>query len=63
MTIRYLKRYDANQIISAFGYKAYNPLEETAKKLCDEVYVVDGAIQAGGAIAATKEGYEAGLKI
>ncbi|MCD7839121.1 MAG: FAD-dependent oxidoreductase [Erysipelotrichaceae bacterium] len=53
----------ADQVVSAFGYKAYNPLEETAKKLCDEVYVVGGAIQAGGAIAATKEGYEAGLKI
>ena len=42
--------------------KSYNPLEEIAKKYCKEVYVIGGAKQAGGAIPATKEGLEVGLK-
>ena len=49
--------------LSAFGYKSYNPLEEIAKKYCKEVYVIGGAKQAGGAIPATKEGLEVGLKL
>lgn len=53
----------AETVVSAFGYKAYNPLEEIAKKYYVEVYTVGGAVKAGNAIAATKEGYEAGLKI
>lgn len=53
----------AVQVISAFGYKSYNPLEEIAKKYCKEVYVIGGAKQAGGAIPATKEGLEVGLKL
>ena len=53
----------AVQVISAFGYKSYNPLEEIARKYCHEVYVIGGAKQAGGAIPATKEGLEVGLKL
>ena len=37
--------------------------EEIAKKYCKEVYVIGGAKQAGGAIPATKEGLEVGLKL
>ena len=32
-------------------------------KYCKEVYVIGGAKQAGGAIPATKEGLEVGLKL
>ena len=53
----------AEQVVSAFGYKAYNPLEETAKAHCAEVYVVGGAVMAGSAIPATREGMEAALKL
>lgn len=53
----------ATQVVSAFGYKSYNPLEEIANANCKEVYVVGGAVQAGGAIPATKDGIEAGLKV
>lgn len=53
----------ASQVVLAFGYKAYNPLEEIAKNNCQEVYVIGGAKVAGDAVAATKEGFEAGLKI
>lgn len=53
----------AVSVISAFGYKAYNPLEEAAKGLCGEVYVVGSAVKAGNAMAAMKEGYEAGLLV
>lgn len=53
----------AATVVSAFGYKAYNPLEETAKNLCDQVYVVGSAVKAGDALVAIKEGYQAGLDI
>lgn len=53
----------AVQVVSAFGYKAYNPLEDIAKANCKEVYVVGGAIKAGNAITATREGMEAALKL
>lgn len=53
----------AATVISAFGYKAYNPLESAAKACCQEVYVVGSAVQAGNAMAATHDGYEAALKL
>lgn len=53
----------AESVVSAFGYKAYNPLETTAKELCKEVHVVGSAIKAGNALVAMKEGYEAGLAV
>lgn len=53
----------ADTVVSAFGYKNYNPLEEIARANCDEVIVIGGAIKAGNAITATKEGYEAALNL
>ena len=53
----------ASTVVSAFGYKAYNPLEEAAKKHCAEVYTIGGAIKAGNALTAVREGYEAALKL
>jgi pyruvate/2-oxoglutarate dehydrogenase complex dihydrolipoamide dehydrogenase (E3) component len=53
----------AATVISAFGYKAYNPLEETAKKYCDNVKVVGCAVKAGNALTAVREGYEAALAL
>lgn len=53
----------AKMVVAAFGYKAYNPLEETAKANCKEVYVVGSAVKAGNAVMATHEGYKAGLKV
>lgn len=53
----------ATSVVSAFGYRAYNPLEETAKKYCQEVYVVGSAVKAGNAMVAIREGYEAALKL
>jgi NADPH-dependent 2,4-dienoyl-CoA reductase/sulfur reductase-like enzyme len=53
----------ATTIISAFGYKAYNPLEEVAKANCSEVYVVGSAVKVGNALTATSEGYKAALKL
>lgn len=49
--------------IQCLGYRAYNPLEETARKHCDNVQVVGCAIKAGNAHVASREGYEAGLAI
>lgn len=57
------KTIKADSVISAFGYKAYNPLEEIAKKYSKEVYIAGGAIKAGNAITATKEGYDIGMKL
>ena len=53
----------AATVISAFGYAAYNPLEEAARKYCDNVQVVGCAVKAGNALVASREGYEAGLAI
>ena len=50
-------------VVSAFGYKAYNPLEEVARACCDDVQVVGCAVKAGNALVATREGYEAGLAV
>ena len=53
----------AATVVSAFGYKAYNPLQEIAEKLCKEVYTVGSAVKAGNAMVAIKEGYDAAVKL
>ena len=53
----------AKTVVSAFGYKAYNPLEEIAKKYCDHVNVIGCAVKAGNALTAIREGYEAALAL
>jgi len=58
-----LQSIPAATVISAFGYKAYNPLEETARKYCDNVKVVGCAVKAGNALTAIREGYEAALAL
>lgn len=42
--------------IQCLGYRAYNPLEETARKHCDNVQVVGCAIKAGNALVASRGG-------
>lgn len=53
----------AGTVVSAFGYKAYNPLEEVAKAYCNEVVTVGSAVKAGNAMVAIREGYEAALNL
>ncbi len=53
----------AATVVSAFGYKAYNPLEEAARKYCGNVQVIGCAVKAGNALTAVREGYEAALAI
>ena len=53
----------AKTVVSAFGYRAYNPLEEAAKKHCGNVQVVGCAVKAGNALTAIREGYEAALAL
>ncbi len=53
----------AETVVAAFGYKSYNPLEEEAKKVCSEVYVIGGAVVAGNVVSTMREGYDAGTKI
>jgi 2,4-dienoyl-CoA reductase-like NADH-dependent reductase (Old Yellow Enzyme family)/thioredoxin reductase len=53
----------ATTVISAFGYRAYNPLAETAKGLCSNVVVIGGAVKAGNALTAMEEGYKAALSL
>ena len=50
-------------VISAFGYRAYNPLEQAAKDVCGNVQVIGGAIKAGNALTAIAEGYQAALAL
>lgn len=53
----------AGTVVSAFGYKAHNPLEEAAKKYSKEVYTIGSAVKAGNAMAATREGFAIGMKL
>lgn len=53
----------ADQVISAFGYRSYNPLAEIASKYAKEVCVIGGAVKAGNALTAAREGYEAGCRV
>lgn len=53
----------ADTVVSAFGYRAYNPLEESAKSACSEVYTIGSAVRAGNALIAIREGYLTGMKI
>ncbi len=53
----------AETVVSAFGYKAYNPLEEAVRKTCSEVYVIGCAVKAGNALTAMREAYEAASKL
>lgn len=52
-----------DSIILSLGVKSYNPLEEVAKSLCGEVYVVGDAEAAGNANHATDTGLAAALKL
>lgn len=53
----------AETVVSAFGYRSYNPLEEKAREVCGNVYVIGGAVKAGNALTAMKEGYEIGASL
>ena len=53
----------AETVVSAFGYKAYNPLEEAAKKYCADVRTVGSAVKAGNALTAVREAYDAAMSI
>lgn len=50
-------------VVSAFGYRSYNPLEDAAKKICDNVQVIGGAAKVGNALVAIAEGYTAALNL
>jgi NADH dehydrogenase FAD-containing subunit len=53
----------AATVVSGFGYKAYNPLEEAARKVCDNVQVVGCAVKAGNALTACGEAYAAAVEL
>ena len=53
----------ATTVISAFGYRAYNPLEAAARSICENVQVIGGAVKAGNALTAIAEGYKAALAL
>ena len=42
---------------------SYNPLEDAAKKICDNVQVISGAAKVGNALVAIAEGYTAALNL
>lgn len=53
----------AAQVVAGFGYRSHNPLEDIARAHCGDVRVVGGAVKAGNAVTAAREGYEAGLAV
>lgn len=50
-------------IILAMGARAYNPLEESARKYCEEVYVIGDAKQSGQVLKATAEALDTACMI
>lgn len=42
--------------VSAFGYKPNNKLEEIAKAVCKEVYIIGGAVKTTNALVAIQTG-------
>lgn len=53
----------ATTVISAFGYRDYNPLEAAARSVCENVQVIGGAVKAGNALTAIAERYKAALDL
>lgn len=51
----------ATMVVSAFGYRSRNVLEKQLEGR--EVIVAGGAVKAGNAVAAFREGYEAGCRV
>ena len=51
----------AQQIVLALGYKPVNNLEEIARKVCDDVVVIRGAVKTSNAAVASCEGLFAGM--
>lgn len=56
-----LQGYDS--VVLALGIKSYNPLEEVAKKHCDDVHVLGDAAESGKALNATVSATEIALTI
>lgn len=50
-------------MVLAFGARSYNPLEEAAKKLCSEVYVIGDAKKARDAKIAIYEAAKLAIEI
>lgn len=51
------------RILLALGYRGYNPLEEAARSVCNEVYVIGNASRAGDAKKAIYFGAKLGLEV
>lgn len=56
-----LSGYDT--IVLALGVSAYNPLESVAKSICNEVYVIGDAEEAGKVLKATSKAADVALTI
>ena len=52
-----------DSIVLALGTVAHNPLEDSARKLCDSVYVIGDALSAGKVYTATHGAVKAALEI
>lgn len=52
-----------DSVILAMGYRSNNPFGEDYKKLAEKVCLIGDAVQARGALDATREAYEAAINI
>ena len=50
-------------VVLALGYQNYDPLSQAAKNVCKEVFVIGDAVHARRALEATREAFEAALRI
>ena len=50
-------------VVLALGYQNYDPLSQAAKNVCREVFVIGDAVHARRALEATREAFEAAIRI
>lgn len=54
---------DFDTVVLALGYRNYDPLSQAAERLCREVFVIGDAVHARRALEATREAFEAAIRI
>lgn len=54
---------EADTVVLALGYKPLNQLADSIKEICSDVRIVGGAVKTSNALAATREGFDAGMTI
>lgn len=52
-----------DNVVLAMGYRPNNALAEELKGICEDIFVIGGAVKTSNAMIAIKEGFDLGLKL